>query len=140
MIEFAKITGKTASPNLIQVKMRNGEHIYAPMVVVGNSVSIPSPLWILKNKDSFLALVTFVGDLGQNPAVIGFYPVRGADPSSFNILERTVDLLKDLIDKLSQAKVITQLGPQQFMPDTLLELQKMSLEIDTMMKDVSDLK
>ena len=140
MIEFAKITGKTEKPNLIEVKMRTGECLYAPLITVGINVSIPSDTWISANKDNFLALVTFVDDLGQNPAVIGFYPVKGADSTSYNLTERMIEKFKELLDKLGQAKVLTQLGPRQFMPDTLLDLQKMSMEIDTMMQEVNTLK
>ena len=140
MIEFAKITGKTEKPNLIEVKMRTGECLYAPITTVGANVCIPSDTWITKNKDSFLALVTFVGNVNQNPAVIGFYPVKGADSTEYNVTERMVEMFKTLLEKLGQAKVLTQLGPQQFMPDTLLDFQKMSTEIDTMMQEVNTFK
>ena len=140
MIEFAKITGKTESPNLIEVRMRTGECLYAPISTVGANVCLPSPTWVSKNKDNFLALVTFIGNVNQNPAVIGFYPVRGADSSEYNVTERMIEKFLELLDKLGQAKVMTQLGPQQFMADTLLDLQKMATEVNTMMKEVNTFK
>lgn len=140
MIEFAKITGKAESPNLIEVRMRTGECLYAPISTMGANVCLPSQTWISKNKDNFLALVTFIGDVSQNPAIIGFYPVRGADSTSYNITERMVEKFLELLDKLGQAKVMTQLGPQQFMADTLLDLQKMTADIKTMMQEVNTFK
>lgn len=137
MIEFAKLTGKSASPNLIQVKMRQGEQLYAPMAVMGNSVSMPSAAWIAAHKDEFLALVTFEHEVLKNPVVIGFYPVKGADSTTYNVTEKLLDLVKSLIDTLGQAKVLTQLGPQQFMADTLVDLQKLTAEIETLSKDIN---
>jgi hypothetical protein len=140
MIEFAKITGLTDKPNLIQVQLNNGEKLYAPMVTLGINVSIPSAMWIAKNKDNFLALVSFAGDIDQDPFVLGFYPLRGASSEDYNLTERMIDKFKELLNKLGQARVLTQLGPQQFMPDTIIELQKMSAEVDLLEQEINKLK
>lgn len=118
MIEFGKITGEVDN-NLIQVKMRTGECLYAPMTIVGTDVSIPSEEWVKNNKDNFLALVTYEKDMCISPMIIGFYPVKGADSSTYNTTERLLAMCVKLVEQLLKAKVNTLLGPQPFMPDTI---------------------
>lgn len=139
MIEFAKITGKLDN-NLLQVRMRTGEQLYAPIVTVGTNVSLPSEKWILDNKDNFLALVTYEKDLYISPMIIGFYPVKGADSQSYNTTERLITVMEKLIEQLSKAKVNTQLGPQTFMPDTLVVLDELSEDVNSIKSLINPLK
>lgn len=121
MIEFAKITGEMEGNNL-QVQMKTGECLYAPMIIVGNSTSLPSDEWIKSNKDSFLALITYEGDTYYDPMVLGFYPVKGSNSEAYDVTERVLEQLIILVEKLYTARVNTQLGPQTFMPNTLVYL------------------
>ena len=134
MIEFGKITGKVDGTK-IQVKFRQGECLYAPIVTIGVGISLPSEKWIKDNKDSFLALVAFEKNLPENPAVIGFYPVKGAKSEDYSVTEKTLKVLLTLIEKLMNGKVNTQLGPQPFMPDTQQALSQLKQDV----KDIQEL-
>ena len=48
MIEFYKLTGKSDGDR-IQVKARTGEEMYAPMINVGTSTSVPTQKWLMEN-------------------------------------------------------------------------------------------
>lgn len=128
MIEFGKITGEMED-NLLQVKMRTGECIYAPITTIGTGVSLPSEEWINNNKDCFLALVAYEKNMCISPMIIGFYPVRGADSSSFNTTERLLIVVSELIEQLLKAKVNTQIGPQPFMVDTIQVFNDLKKEL-----------
>ena len=138
MIEFGKITGEVDN-NLIQVKMRTGESLFAPLTVIGTDVSIPSKDWITANKDNFLALVTYEKDMYISPMIIGFYPVKGASSAKYNSFERLMDVVEKLIKQLSEAKVNTQLGPQQFLPDTLLVFEELSDVIGDIKRNINQI-
>ena len=139
MIEFAKITGDTDN-NLVEVRMRTGECLYAPVAVVGTDVTAPSAEWITAHKDEFLALVAFEKGLLMNPILVGFYPVKGADSSKYNTTEKLIALLEKLLQQLQKARVNTQIGPQQFMPDTLMVLEQLSADLAEAKKDINQLK
>ena len=96
MIEFAKITGAVEN-NLIQVRMRTGENLFAPLTVVGTGASIPSEDWVVANKDNFLALVTYEKDMYISPMIIGLYPVKGADSYTYNTTLRLLSMVTQLI-------------------------------------------
>lgn len=136
MIEFGKITGEVDN-NLLQVKMRTGESLFAPMAVMGTDVTVPSEKWVLRNKDNFLALVAYEKDMYISPMIIGFYPVSGAKSEEYNTVEKLIEAVKSLIDILNNAKVNTQLGPQKFMPDTLLKLEDLTESINTFQQDIN---
>ena len=139
MIEFGKITGEVDN-NLIQVKMRTGESLFAPLTIIGTDVSIPSEDWITANKDNFLALVTYEKDMYISPMIIGFYPVKGADSSSYNTTERLLAMVSKLIEQLLKAKVNTQIGPQPFMPDTIQVFNDIKKELDEIKKLILPVK
>lgn len=138
MIEFGKITGEVDN-NLIQVKMRTGESLFAPLTVIGTDVSIPSKDWITANKDNFLALVTYEKDMYISPMIIGFYPVKGASSAKYNSFERLMDVVEKLVKQLSEARVNTQLGPQQFLPDTLLVFEELSDIIGDIKRNINQI-
>ena len=139
MIEFGKITGEVSN-NMIQVRMRTGESLFAPMAVVGTNVSLPSQEWITNNKDNFLALVTYEKDMFISPMIIGFYPVQGSDSSAFNTTERLLAMVYKLLEQLLKAKVNTQIGPQPFMPDTVKVFNEIKVELDEIKKLILPLK
>ena len=139
MIEFGKITGEVDN-NLIQVKMRTGESLFAPLTIIGTDVSIPSKDWIIANKDNFLALVTYEKNMYISPMIIGFYPVKGADSSSYNTSERLLITVIELIEQLLKAKVNTQIGPQPFMPDTIQVFNNIKKELDEIKKLILPIK
>lgn len=139
MIEFAKITGEMDG-NTIEVTMRTGESLYAPITVIGTDVSIPSEEWISANKGNFLALVTYEKDMAISPMIIGFYPVKGADSSSYNTTERLLAMVIKLVEQLLKAKVNTMIGPQPFMPDTIMVFQEVQKELDEIKKLILPLK
>lgn len=139
MIEFGKITGEVEG-NLMQVKMRTGENLFAPLTVIGTDVSIPSEQWVKDNKDNFLALVTYEKDMYISPMIIGFYPVKGADSSSYNTTERLLAMVTKLIEQLLKAKVNTQIGPQPFMSDTIQVLNDIKKELDEIAKLILPVK
>lgn len=139
MIEFGKITGEVDN-NLLQVKMRTGESLYAPMAVVGTDVSIPSEDWVKENKDNFLALVTYEKDMPISPIIIGFYPVKGADSSVYNTAERLLAVVTKLLEQLLKAKVNTQIGPQPFMPDTIQVFNDIKKELEDITKLILPVK
>lgn len=139
MIEFGKITGEVDN-NLIQVKMRTGESLFAPLTVIGTDVSIPSEDWITANKDNFLALVTYEKDMYISPMIIGFYPVKGASSSEYNTFEKVIVILEKLLEQLSKARINTQIGPQQFMPDTLMVLKQLTQDLALAKSDINQIK
>lgn len=139
MIEFGKITGNVDN-NRIQVKLRTGECLYAPMTVVGTDVTIPSEKWIKDNKDNFLALVTYEKDIYISPMIIGFYPVKGADSAEYNTKERMLEMFMKLIEQLLKAKVNTQIGPQPFMPDTIQVFNDIKKELDKIKELILNVK
>lgn len=139
MIEFAKITGEMEDNNL-QVRMKTGECLFAPMIVPGMDVTLPTQDWIDANKDSFLALVTYEGETFYDPMVIGFYPVKGADSTSYNTTDRMFKMIVKLVEQLLKAKTNTQLGPQPFMPDTIQVLNDIKKELDEVGKLMMDFK
>lgn len=139
MIEFAKITGEMEGINL-QVKMRTGECLFAPMVVSCMGATLPTQEWVNSNKDSFLALVTYEGDTFYDPMILGFYPTKGADSTSYNTTDRMFKMLFKLVEQLLKAKTNTQLGPQPFMPDTIQVLNDIKKELDEINKLMMDFK
>lgn len=134
MIEFGKITGNVED-GLVQVRLRTGECVFAPMAVIGNDVTIPSDEWISGNKDNFLALVGYEKDIWKNPIIVGFYPLQGYSVKE-NTLYKTLELVKELIDLLKQAKTLTLMGPQTFTPDTLAKLNMMDSTYNDILKDI----
>lgn len=138
MIEFGQITGKVEK-NLIQVKMRTGESLYAPVAVVGTTVSVPSETWITANKNNFLALISYEKDLLISPIIVGFYPVKGATSEKYNSFERLMAVVEKLVSQLSEAKVLTQLGPQQFLPDTLMVFKELSSELTNIKNEINQI-
>lgn len=139
MIEFGKITGEVDG-NLVQVRLRMGESFFAPMAVVGTDVSVPSEEWISANKDNFLALVSYEKDIYESPIIVGFYPVKGADSSSYNTTERLLAMVTKLVEQLLKAKVNTLLGPQPFMVDTLQVLNEVKTELAEIKKLILPIK
>ena len=137
MMEFAKFTGKRDG-NLYQIRLRTGEHVYAPIAVAGISSPAPSEDWVSKNKDKFLALLSMEGS--SNHVVIGFYPVQGAVSTEYNIFERLLEVNILLIDQLLKAKTNTSIGPMPFMPDTIKKLQELKLELSDIDKLIKPIK
>lgn len=135
MIEFAKITGEMDG-NLIQVTMRTGESLFAPIAIMGTDVTIPSLEWVKRNKDSFLALVTYENDMKISPFVIGFFPVKGAKSESYNSVEKLLEVTLKLVEQLLKAKVNTMLGPQPFLMDTLTTLNSLKSDLENISKDI----
>lgn len=139
MIEFAKITG-VMKKNTLQVRMRTGECLFAPMTIIGNTSSLPSEQWISSNKDNFLAIVDFEGGNLISPVIVGFYPVKGAKSETYNPTERLLEVTTKLLEQLMKAKINTNIGPQPFMADTqavfkqiqseLKEIKKLILPLD----------
>lgn len=127
-MEYAKITGKV-SGKLIQVKMSTGESLFAPIAISGINVTLPSDTWIRENKDNFLAIVAYDNDEYDEPVIIGFLPVKGADSMKFNVTERLLQATLDIVEKLLNGKVNTQIGPQPFMPTTIQGLNQIKSEL-----------
>ena len=120
--------------------MRTGESLFAPLTVIGTDVSIPSEDWITANKDNFLALVTYEKDMYISPMIIGFYPVKGASSSEYNTFEKVIVILEKLLEQLSKARINTQIGPQQFMPDTLMVLKQLTQDLAIDKSDINQIK
>ena len=135
MIEFGKITGEVKD-SYIQVRLRTGECLFAPIAVVGTSVTVPSDKWVTNNKDNFLALVSYEKDMYISPIIIGFYPVKGASSSEYNTVERIIAEFEKLVSQLLKAKVNTQIGPQPFMQDTIKVLSEVKDELKNISDDV----
>ena len=135
MIEFGVLTGEVEK-NIIRVQFRTGEKFWAPMVVIGNNVSLPSEIWIKNNYKNFLALVSFEKDIFENPMVIGFYPVVGASSESFNDFEKLLKLVGTLIETLQQATTMTKLGPQKFMADAQSKLIQAKSDLTEITNDI----
>lgn len=138
MIEFAKILD--IESNKLEVQMRTGECLFAPIIVTGVGNSLPSKDWVDNHKDQFLAVVAFEKSLGQNPMIIGFYPVSGADSSVYGVNERLLTACITLLDKLLNAKVNTSIGPQPFMPDTSQALNDIKKELEDIQKLIEPFK
>lgn len=139
MIEFGKITGEVDG-NFIQVTLRTGESLFAPMAVVGVGTPLPSEEWVLSNKDNFLAIISYEKDILKNPVLIGFYPVKGADSSSYNTLERLLASVIKLMEQLIKAKVNTMLGAQPFMPDSIKVFNDIKSELEDTKKLILNVK
>ena len=138
MIEFAKFTGKTKD-NRYQIRLRTGEHVYAPIFVSGIDSPAPSDKWIQDNKDSFLALLSREGS--TNHVIIGFYPVKSADSEKYNVFERLLEVNIELIEQLLIAKTNTGIGPMPFMPETIKKLKELKTslsEITELIKPIKD--
>lgn len=137
MIYFGKITGEIDSDTFLEVTLKNGESVYAAMTIpTGTSLSLPSKDWIDANKDKFLALVSFEGDIYNKAFIVGFYPIKGAKSEEYNTFEKLIEVLYKLIDQLSKAKTNTQIGPQPFLPDTLQVFMQLKQDIDKYKKDI----
>lgn len=139
MIEFGKLTGKSRGSSF-QVTMRTGEHLYAPMATMGTGVPIPSKKWLLENKDNFLALISYEKNIFESPLIVGFFPVKGADSSRYNPMERLIELVGSLLEQLLQAKVNTFIGPQPFMTDTIGGLNTLKGELSEIKDLIQTLK
>ena len=139
MIEFAKITGEMEG-NRIEVKLPTGEHLYSPIMLNGTAVTFPSEEWIKNNKDNFLAVITYEGSRCYDSMVLGFYPVKGADSTSYNTTDRMFKMLVKLVDQLLKAKTNTQIGPQPFMADTIKVLNEIKKELEDVGKLMLDYK
>jgi len=139
MIDFAKITGEVEGHRL-EVQMPTGEHIYSPLLLVGTATTFPTEEWIKNNKDNFLAVITYEGSRCYDSMILGFYPVKGADSSTYNTTDRMFKMLLKLVEQLLKAKVNTQIGPQPFMADTIQVLNEIKTELTEVQKLMLDLK
>lgn len=139
MIDFAKITGEVEG-NRIEVQMPTGEHLFSPIMLNGTAVTFPSEEWIKNNKDNFLAVISYEGSRCYDSMVLGFYPVKGADSTSYNTTDRMFKMLVKLVDQLLRAKTNTQLGPQPFMTDTIQVLNEIKTELEEVGKLMLDFK
>jgi hypothetical protein len=137
--EFAKLTDEMEG-DYVKCVMRTGEAIYAPMINIGTASFMPSKKWLTANKDNFIALITYERNYYSNPLIIGFYPVKDAKMDSFNTLYMIEELLFKLVEQLGKAKINTQLGPQQFMPDTLVVLDEIKQSLTDTMSNVLKLE
>lgn len=139
MIDFAKITGEMDG-NRIEVRMPTGEHLFSPIMLNGTAVTFPSEEWIKNNKDNFLAVISYEGSRCYDSMVLGFYPVKGADSTSYNTTDRMFKMLVKLVDQLLKAKTNTQIGPQPFMADTIQVLNEIKKELEEVGKLMLDFK
>lgn len=139
MIEFGKITGLVKGTKL-QVQLRDKTHLYAPITVMGTNVTLPSQEWLLANKDSFLALVAYEDDELTHPMIIGFYPVRGADSSRYNVTEMLISVVDDLVQTIIEAKTSTSIGPMPFMPDTQAKLAQAKANLSKILALIGTVK
>lgn len=114
----------------LEVMMPTGECLFAPLLVVGTSVTVPTQEWINKHKDDFLAVVTYEGTECYDSMILGFYPVKGANSDSYNTTDQMFRILVKLIDQLLKAKTNTQIGPQPFMQDTIKVLNDLKKELE----------
>ena len=139
MIDFAKITGEVEGHRL-EVQMPTGEHIFSPLLLNGTAVTFPTEEWIKNNKDNFLAVISYEGSRCYDSMILGFYPVRGADSTTYNTTDRMFKMLVKLVDQLLKAKVNTQIGPQPFMTDTIKVLNDIQKELTEIQKLMLDFK
>lgn len=139
MIEFAKILGETEG-HRTRVQFRTGETLLVPISIMGTNVSVPSAKWLSTNKDKFLAVIDFEKNIRESPILVGFYPVKGASSKEYNTHERLIYIVEKLVNQLSKAKTNTQLGPQQFMPDTLVVLDDIKEAISSLKDDIEEVK
>ena len=128
--EFAKLTDEMEG-DYVKCVMRTGEAIYAPMINIGTASFMPSKKWLTANKDNFIALITYERN---------YYSIKGAKMDSFNTLYMIEELLFKLVEQLGKAKINTQLGPQQFMPDTLVVLDEIKQSLTDTMSNVLKLE
>lgn len=138
MIEYTKIISSEDEEKYIKVKARTGEEFVAQMCITGISALLPSKVWIDKNKDNFLAIVSYEKNLLENPLIIGFLPLEKSKATEYNFLYLCTEVLLKLIEQLGKAKVNTQLGPQPFMPDTVLVLDDLKDKLEEYKKEVLD--
>lgn len=129
MIEYAKLTGKSDAP-YYEVQVRTGERIYARFANAGFGISLPSAKWYQDNKDRFLALLSYEGDNVDEPILLGFSPLDNAATSDSNVYERLLKVVTNLVERLLNAKVNTQIGPQPFLVDTIQDLNDMKTELN----------
>ena len=134
MIEFAQLTDDLDG-DYLKVKMRTGEEVFAPLLNIGTSTSLPTKKWLSANKKHFIALVTYERDYFSHPIIIGFYPVKGAKTADFDIIFKLLTLVEDLLAELRVAKTNTMLGPQPFFPDTNVNLKKIELDLAELKKE-----
>lgn len=139
MIEFAKMTGELDG-NLLQVRMKTGECLYAPIAVPYIGATLPTKDWVSDNKDSFLAIVGYEGETFYDPFILGFFPVKGADSREYSVNDRMYKCLVKLVEQLLKAKVNTQIGPQPFMADTIKVINEVKSELDNIGKLMLDFK
>lgn len=141
MVEYVKILGSDEDDNkFLRLKARTNEEFIAPMVIVGTSTLLPSKEWVDKNKDNFLAIVTYEKNLNENPLIIGFLPLEKSDATEYNFLYLCTEVLLKLLDQLGKAKVNTQIGPQPFMADTIKVLSELKSNVEQYKKGVLDAK
>lgn len=129
MIVFGKLTGKTLG-NKAEVELVTLEHYWLPMLAHGVNSPLPSDKWIEENKDNFLAVV-FIGGGRNVDCVLGFHPVKGAVSAEYNVQERLIQAVKDLTETLKNATVNTSLGPQKFLPDTIMKFTELNTELES---------
>lgn len=136
-MEYAKLTGKTlkGKPNFWQVQFREGYNMYAPFPS-GVGIIVPSEEWLKSNKANFIALIDFEKGNRERPIIMGLLPIAGATSETYNVIERILVVNKELLKQLQKAKVNTQIGPQQFMPDTQQVLSDLSTELDEIEKQI----
>ena len=72
--------------------------------------------------------------------IIGFYPVKGATSKDYDVTEKLLKLVTDLVEELQKARINTQLGPQKFLPDTQMELKSMKSTLDEISASINSLK
>ncbi len=82
MIEFAQLTDDLDG-DYLKVKMRTGEEIFAPLLNIGTSTSLPTKKWLSAKKHLLLPLLRMKEIISPHPIIIGFYPVKGAKTSDF---------------------------------------------------------
>lgn len=109
--------------------------MYAPFPS-GVGIIVPSEEWLKSNKANFIALIDFEKGNRERPIIMGLLPIAGATSETYNVIERLLVVNKELLKQLQKAKVNTQIGPQQFMPDTQQVLSDLSTELDEIEKQI----
>lgn len=137
MVEYTKILNSDEEDEkYLRLRARTGEEFIAPMCTIGTSGILPSKKWVEKNKDNFLAVVTYEKNLLENPIIQGFLPLTNAKAEEYNFLYLCTEVMLKLIEQLSKAKVNTQIGPQPFMPDTTRVLNDLKDKLNTYKEEV----
>lgn len=116
----------------IGVKFVEGSTAFARLSVTGPLGVIPSDKWFTDNKDKFLGLVEFEGGYEEKPVLIGFLPLKTTATDDYDAFNNLIKLTKDLLDAVTKGKVLTQLGPQTFMPDTQAKFKQISQDFTTL--------